>query len=132
VAGVFLLRLVKDMKDVRIDAVALEAFREADFPNIEAYFPPAQARKTLFKTRTRVTLRYSLGIAAVSLALTITGLTAALWHMAWWVGVVFLVAVVACTGLVMIVMARSLPPESEAEKELKRRFGKHREPGQAR
>jgi len=56
----------------------------------------------------------------VSLALTVTGLVAALWHMAWWISAVFLGMIVLCVGLVTIVLAHALPPESDAERALKR------------
>jgi hypothetical protein len=42
--------------------------------------------------------------------------------MAWWMGIVLLGMVVLSTALVIIIMAHSLPPESEAEKNLKRRY----------
>jgi hypothetical protein len=39
VAGIVLLRLIKDVTDVGLDDLALRAFQEAAFPDIEAYFP---------------------------------------------------------------------------------------------
>ena len=127
VAGIFLLRLVKDMKDIGIDDIALQAFQEARFPDIAAYFPPARERKALRQRGSRVALGYSLGIAALSMALTLTGVVAALWHMAWWIGVALAAVVVLSAVLVMVAIAHSLPPESEAEQELKRRFKEQRE-----
>ena len=125
VAGIFLLRLIKDMKDIGIDDLTLQAFQDAGFPNIEAYFPPPQERAS-HKRRSNLALGYSLGIVALSIALTLTGLVAALWHMAWWIGVALLTMVILTTALVIAVIAHSLPPESEAEKELKRRYLEHR------
>ena len=121
VAGICLLRLIKDVKDIGLDDLALQAFRDAGFPDIEAYFPLPQERDALLKRRSNVALLYSLGIAALSIALTLTGLVAALWHMAWWIGLVLLAMVVFSAALVAIAIAHSLPPPSEAEKALTRR-----------
>ena len=122
VAGLFLLRLIKDMKDIRIDDLALQAFQEADFPNIDAYFPASEDRVPLTRRRFNIVLLYSLGIIALSIALTGTGLVAALWHMAWWIGVSVLALIILSTVLVIVVLAYSLPKESEAEKELKKLY----------
>ncbi len=119
VAGLFLLKLIQEMKDVGIDEQMLHAFQDAGFP-IEAYFP--QDRASLHRRRTGIALSYSLGILALSIVLTLVGMVAALWYMAWWVGVVFLAMVLLSQVLVIIVIAHSFPPESEAEKEQKRRY----------
>jgi len=111
VTGVFLLRLIQDMKDIRIDDLALQAFQNSGFPDIEGYFPPPRARKSLHKRRSSIALRYSLAIATLSFTLTLIGLVAALWHMAWWMGIVLLGMVMLSTVLVIVVMAHSLPPE---------------------
>ena len=124
VAGLFLLRLVQDMKDVGFEDHVLHAFQDAGFP-IESYFPPPQARESLYKRRTRAALLYSLGIVGLCIVLTLTGIVAALWYMAWWIGVVFIATVIFSQGIVIIVIVRSLPPESEAEKEQKRRYREH-------
>jgi hypothetical protein len=121
VAGLFLLKLIQEMKDVNIDEQMLQAFQDAGFP-IEAYVPPSQERASLYKRRTKVALSYSTGILAFSVVLTLTGLVAVLWYMAWWVGVVFFAIAMLSPVLVIAVIVHSLPPESEAEKELKRRF----------
>ena len=121
VAGLVLLRLTKDLQDVRLDDLALKAFQEARFPSIEAYFPPEGERKSYAKRRALISLAYAWVIAMLTTALTIAGLAASLWHMAPWVGGVFL-ATVALSALILVAAAaHSLPPQSEAEKELKKR-----------
>ncbi len=127
VAGIVLLRLIKDMRDIGIDDLALKAFQEADFPNIEAYFPASPDKERLSRRRSNVALSYSLGIISLSLALTIAGLVAAVWHLAWWLGVLLLAMVVLSTVLVIVILAHSLPPESEEEKELKELYRKQAE-----
>ena len=126
VAGIFLLRLVKDANDMGIDDLALRAFQDAGFPGMEAYFPIVSERQRQQKRRSRVALCSCAGLAALGSVFTLAGFVAALWHMAWWLGVVLVATVVLSTILTLVVLAYSLPPESEAEKELKRRYMEHR------
>jgi len=126
VAGICLLRLTKDTHDNHLDDVAFESFQSAGFPNIEAYFPPAEQRQSSRQRRVRVVLRYSLGMAAISMALTIAGTVAALWHMAWWVGTELAAMTVLSVAAVLAVLGASLPPDSASERELKRRYAEQR------
>jgi MFS family permease len=126
VAGVFLLRLIKDMKDVGIDDLALKAFQDAGFPAIETYFPPPVKKGSLQSRRSRVVLGYSLGMVMLSTALTLTGVAAAMWHMAWWIGVLLLAAVALSAVAVIAIVAHSLTPGTEAEKERMRGFAESR------
>jgi hypothetical protein len=119
VAGLILLRLIKDVNDVGLDDLTLRAFQSAGFPDIEAYFPPPGERASQHARRSRVALLYSLGIAALTVSLTVTGMAAAVWHMGRWIALVFLGAVILSAALVMIVIAHALPPLSDAEKALK-------------
>ena len=84
--------------------------------------PDPGERKAQQSKRSVVALWYTLGIALLSIALTVTGLVAALWYMAWWIGVVALVVALASTGLVAAVFMHTQPRESAAEKEVKRRY----------
>lgn len=120
-AGIVLLRLVKDVKDVGLDDLALRSFQEAGFPDIDAYFPPPEEQEALRARRARLTLLYASGIGALSIVLTLTGLVAALEHMAWWIALALLSAVALSTLIVAVVIGHTLPPESAAEKALKRR-----------
>ena len=110
------------MNDVGLDDLTLRAFRDAGFPNIDAYFPSPPERTSRHARRARVALLYSLGIAALSLALTVTGMAAAVWHMGRWIAFVLLSAVILSAALVAVVIAQALPPESDAEKLLKLRY----------
>lgn len=65
-------------------------------------------------------------MAALSTALTLTGMTAAFWHMGRWIALVFLSAVGITAALVIVAIARALPPESAAEKAIGRRHMKRR------
>jgi hypothetical protein len=123
-AGLLLLKLVQEMKDIHIDEEMFHAFQEAGFP-IELYVPPAQERASLYNRRTDTALRYSLTIMAFSVALTLIGMISALWYMAWWIGVVFLVMAIVSQVLVVLVVIHSLPPESQAEKDVKKVYKKY-------
>jgi len=122
VAGIILLRLIKDVNDVGLDDLTLRAFQDARFPEIGAYFPSPVERAPQHARRSRVALLYALGIAALSIALTVTGMAAALWHMGHWIAIVLLSAAILSAVLVTVAIAHALPPESAAEKSLKRQY----------
>jgi hypothetical protein len=126
VAGIILLRLIKDVHDVGLDDLTLRAFQDAGFPEIEAYFPSPGERASQDARRSRVALLYSVGIAAVSIALTVTGMAAAMWHMGHWIAFVLLSVVFLSAVLVTAAVARALPPDSAAEKSLKLRYRERR------
>ncbi|MGH9641908.1 MAG: hypothetical protein ACRD3Q_05740 [Terriglobales bacterium] len=121
VAGICLLRLVKHMKEIGIEDLALQAFHDAEFPDIDAYFPKTHEREAFSRRRSVVALTYSLGIAALGIVLTMTGLVAALWYMAWWIGVALLAMIILSTLLVVVVLAHSLTSPTQAGKDLKPR-----------
>lgn len=104
VAGFFVLRLVEDVKKVRIEDMAAEAFREAGF-SIENQFPPPEAMEALVKRRTKTVLIYSYSILMLSILLTVAGITAALWHMGWWISLAFLLMTIVSGGAVVSAMA---------------------------
>jgi hypothetical protein len=108
-AGLVVLRLTKDLMDFGVDDLAHQAFKESGFAEIDAYFPAASERAALVKRRGNVALRYSLAIAAINGTLTLAGLAAAMWHMAWWIGSVFLVMVALSAVLVFAVLAHVQP-----------------------
>ena len=126
VAGILLLRLIGDVNHVGLDDLTRRAFRDAGFPEIDAYFPSPGEKASRHARRTRVALAYSLGIAAVSVALTVTGMAAAVWHMGHWIAVVLLSATVLSALLVIVGVAHALPPESDREKLLKLRYRERR------
>jgi len=121
VVGLVLLRLTKDLIDLGVDELALKAFNESGFPEIDAYFPAASDRPAVLKRRSELALRYSLAIAVLSAAVTLAGLAASLWHMAWWIATVLLVMTALSAGLMLVVFAHAQPPDSAWEKALKQR-----------
>lgn len=119
--GLFLLRLVQDLKHVGFEEEAVQAFQEVGFTVGEQVASPT-ALEALRKRRTRIVLGACLGILVLSVVLTLTGMIAALWHMAWWIGVAFFAMVLICLGIVILALVASQPPDSTEEREQRRRY----------
>ena len=66
---------------------------------------PAHSPTEAEQRRARVVLRYSYALLAFSVTLTFIGVTAALWHMAWWIGVAFLGMAVASQVIFLVAVA---------------------------
>ena len=115
VTGLFLLRLGKDLKQVGFEEEFAQAFQDVDFTNGEQVTSP-KTLESLRKRRTGFFLAYSLGILALSILLTLTGMIAVLWYMAWWIGIIFLVMVIISLVVVIVALVNSQPPESPEEK----------------
>jgi hypothetical protein len=98
VAGFVLLRIAVDMKKVDLETVATAAFVEAGFTSEEvgqALDPRESEQK-----RTRKVLLYSYNLLTLTALLTLVGMTAALWHMAWWIGVAFAVMLLVSLSVI--------------------------------
>ena len=130
VAGLFLLRLTKEMKDARLEDELAQAFNEAGFVSDEIPAPPAL--EAMRKRRTGIVLLSAPGILAVSAVLTLTGMAATLWYMAWWIAVSFCAMVVLCLFLVVLTITSSPPPDSKEDKKDKKRRSIDRTTRQAR
>ena len=122
VTGLLLLRLVKDIRDIRLDELTFQAFQETGFPNLDAYLPTLPERQKQNERKVRVSLGYSFAIATLTTVLTLTGLVAALWHVAWWIGAVLVGTLALCATLVIVIAGTSYSKESAAEEELKNRY----------
>jgi ABC-type multidrug transport system fused ATPase/permease subunit len=121
VTGLFLLRLAKDLKNVGLEEEFAQALQDVDF-NVGEQVASPKTLESLRRRRTEFFLAYSLGILALSVLLTLTGLIAVLWYMAWWIGVMFFVGVIISLVIVIVAFVTSQPPESPEEKERKRRY----------
>ena len=119
-AGLLLLRLDQDLKHVGFEEEVAQAFQEVG-PNVREQVASRTALELWPKRRTRIVLLYALWILALSVVLTLTGMAAALWHMAWWIGVVFFAMVLISQGMVIVAIVTSQPPDSQEEQERKRR-----------
>jgi len=119
--GLLLLRMLQDLKKVGFEDELTQAFHEVGFTFGEHILSPT-ALESRHKRRTGILLGYALGILALSLLLTLTAMIAALSHMAWWIGVGFFVMLMISLAIVIVALANSQPPQSQEEKELKRRY----------
>ncbi len=99
--GLFLLRLMKGLKGANFEDELAEAFQEVGY--VSDQIPAPTAFDALRKRRLTVVMRTSAAILALSGLLTLVGVTATLWYMAWWIAVGFSVMVAA--GCVVIVGA---------------------------
>ncbi len=97
VAGFILLRLAADMRKVGLDDVTAAAFVGAGF-TAEEVGQPADPKESE-RRRTRTALVYSYSLLWITLLLSVVGLTAVLWHMAPWIGIGFVVVLLASLGL---------------------------------
>jgi MFS family permease len=121
VAGLFLLRLDQDMKRIGFEEEVAQAFQDVGLPDGGQVASP-QTAESRRKRRTGVILIYSLIMLALSILLTLTGVVAALWHMAWWIGIAFSAMVIVSQGIVIAAFASAQPPDSPEEKERKRLY----------
>lgn len=120
-AGLVMLRLIQDMTHIGFSEDWARAFQDAGFPLGEQIASP-EAREAQRKRRATIVLRYSLAVLTLSVLLTLTGLTAALWHTAWWIGVVFLAMAAISLGIVSTALVTLGPRESPEDKERQRRY----------
>jgi len=110
VAGLVLLRLVQELKEVKLEDELTQAFLEAGFTG-EGRVPSPPALEAMRRRRTKMVLRISPGVLALSLLLMLTGMFATLWHMAWWIAAGFLVMIVVSVLIVILAMAGAQPGE---------------------
>src|SRR6266516_3494719 len=117
VAGLVLLRLLQDLMHIGFEEELAQAFQEVGFT-----VASPTALEALRNRRTGVALSSSLVILALSVLLTLTAMTATMWHMAWWIGVGFFAMAIISQVIVIVAIAASQPPDSPEEKEQKRRY----------
>jgi hypothetical protein len=103
IAGFLLLRLAADMKSVDLEQVATAAFVEVGFELKDR--GPVQSPDVAEQRRARLVLRYSYALLALTVVLTFIGVTAALWHMAWWIGAAFVGMAVASQAVFFMAVA---------------------------
>ena len=109
VSAIFLLRLIKDITEIRVDEIALKSFQDVGFPNIEAHFPPSAERQLQYKKMSKIALAYAFGAASSGAGFTLFGLISALWHMAWWIAVALLAMVILSVCASIFVLAVGHP-----------------------
>ena len=104
VTGLVLLRLVQDLKRVGFEEEVAQAFQEVGF-NMAEQAPALKDLEALRGRRTRLVLGFCLGMLTLSVVLTLVSMVAALWHMAWWIGVAFIAMLLISSIIVVVVVA---------------------------
>jgi ABC-type multidrug transport system fused ATPase/permease subunit len=118
-AGLLLLRLVQDTQ--RYEDKLAEGIHNASLIlGADLALPPPMGPTQ--KRRTEIILLISLGILVVSGLLTLIGLTAALWHVAWWIGVLFLLMTIISLGIVIVALSAVRPPQTQEERARKQQY----------
>lgn len=115
VTGLLMLRLVRDMQNIGFDDLTVQAFRDSGFPNLEAYIPALPERQKRNLNKVRAALCCAFGIAAFTTLLTLAGLVAALWHIAWWIGAAVVATAIVCLVLVGVVLGTAGRPQPEPD-----------------
>jgi len=109
VTGLVLLRLVRELKDIKIEDELAQALLEVGFTGGGRVTPPPF--EAMRQRRSRLVLVVSPFVMVVSTVLTVIGMTATLWHMAWWIALAFLLMIAVGIAIVSAVVAGSPPPE---------------------
>lgn len=120
-AGLVLLRLARDPAHIGFTEEWAQALHDAGLP-IGGQIASPDGLVSLRKRQANVILVYSFALLVLSVLLTLTGLVAAFWHMAWWIGVLFLAMVLISLGIVIAALVALRPPESPEDKERYMRY----------
>lgn len=94
VGGLVLLRLLADMSKANVGEATASAF-------VSVGFSFERAAETDAHRSRRIALLCTYTLLAATVLLTLIGVTAALWHMAWWIGVVFIVMALVSQSVVI-------------------------------
>ena len=109
VAGLFLLRVVRELKNVKLEDELAQAFLDAGFTG-GGQIADSAALEALRRRRTQMVLGVSPLVLALSLILTLIGLMAALSHVAWWIAIAFLAMLALNLAVVVLAVAGLEPP----------------------
>jgi hypothetical protein len=110
VAGLFLLRVVRELKDIKLEDELARAFLDAGFSG-GGHLADSAALEALRRRRTQMVLGVAPLVLALSVLLTLAGLLAALWHVAWWIAIGFL-GVLALSVTVVGLAVAGLEPRT--------------------
>ena len=108
VTGLILLRLVRDLTNVKFEDELVQAFHEVGYTG-GGRIPASPTVETMRRRRTRIVLWTFPGVLALSALLSLTGMAATLWHMTWWIAVVFIVTTILSVIVILAVAAVQSP-----------------------
>jgi hypothetical protein len=101
IAGLVLIRIVRDLEQTGLEAVVVRTFEEAGYPEPEGA-PSTADLAQRSQTRDRRALLVAYGLIVLAASLTGVAMVATLWHIAWFAGIAF-AAMVPISGLVVLV-----------------------------
>ncbi len=113
-SGLILLRMVRELKDARVEDELTQALLDEGFTG-GGHIPAPPVIEAMRQRRAGMALRYAAGIMASSILLTLAGLVATLWHMSWWIGVGFCLMVVVSLVVTILALASSQPADTHGE-----------------
>jgi MFS family permease len=119
-AGLLLLRLVQDLQ--RFEDKLVQGFHGASLIMGTQFIVPLENSSAQTR-RTQIILLCSLGLFTLSALLTLTGLIAPLWRVAWWIGIAFVLMTIISLSVVIVALITIRPPELQEAREQKRRYG---------
>jgi hypothetical protein len=119
--GLLLLRLDQDWRRGGSEEEWAQRYRHLGSAVGEPVPSPA-ALRAWRRRRAGSVLRASLWLLAVSGVLALIGLGAVLWHMRWWIAVVFFAMVVLSLGIVVAVLSAAPPRDAAAGRARRRRY----------
>jgi hypothetical protein len=120
VAGLFLLRVVRELKDIKLEDELAQAFLDAGFSG-GGHLADSAALEALRRRRTQMVLGVSPLVLALSVILTLTGLLAALWHVTWWIAIGFLGVLAISAAIVVLAVAGLEPRQLQRARDKKRK-----------
>ena len=102
-AGLVMLRLLADLRSIRQSPEAARALQDAGVQHEEAL---ESEREAAAHRRSTLVRRYAYLLMILSFLMTLAGVTGALWHVAWWIGVVFVVVLGLSVGTIVLASAQ--------------------------
>jgi hypothetical protein len=106
VTGLLLLRLVRELTDVKFEDELANAFQQVGYTG-GGQVPAAPALEAMRRRRAKLVLWTFPIVLALSVLLTLTGLLATLWHMAWWIMLAFACMIILSLLIIVLVVAGS-------------------------
>jgi ABC-type multidrug transport system fused ATPase/permease subunit len=117
--GLLLLRLAQDLQ--RFEDELAQGVHDAGLI-MGAQFATPLATRSAQTRRTQIVFLFSLGLLTLSALLTLIGMIAALWRVAWWIGITFVLMTIIGLGIAVVALVAVQAPESQETRERKRHY----------
>ncbi len=118
IAGLCLLRLIQGIKQHNVEEEMQRTLQDVRYPGGQQA-APGDAFEQQRQRRTYNVIVSASWLSGLALLLTLLGLAASLWHIAWWIAIAFLL-VALVSALLVTLMISAPPPQSKAERAAQR------------